>query len=509
MRDTNQKLKVALLTNFPDLMIPPLMKSNHQLVGVIEYGSIKKGRIKSILRQVFWLLSKRKLVPNIKKLCEKNHIKYRAEGLKLSEELPQWLEKLSADVIVLYSAPLISQKIIDTAKIGCLNIHPSLLPKYRGPRPISWMAKDFDLEGGSSVFFVAKKSDTGDIVSQKKFSINPGLSHYQTGVESLQQCGLPALLEALDAISKGTHQRIVQPENSPTAYAKHCSNQEYWDFIDWQQWPMQHTWHFMRCLPFWNIQLNKLSGWKKYLEWEICNYEHTNTSLHTPGNLVENGNKLYFAHKEGQINLKPVLNPLKIAKKLITHKKSSAPADLTTAIRRPKISELGDLFFAACKALPTTVDYKLARYLVTAHEHECFILLEGRKIAAFCFYGLNPETKTLWFNYFGTDPDCRSKGYGNLMLSFLENFASENGYNKTAIIIHLFKATNVGAQKFFSREGYEKFAIEGNEKSVHYIKTLPNQKSEIKIRSEKKSFMAKTIKLGILSLEIIKLISSK
>jgi methionyl-tRNA formyltransferase len=515
MTNSHKALRVVLMTHFTDLLIDPILKSPHQLVGVIECGHQKTGRIKNVLRLIYKLFTTGKIPQNTEKFFHNNGIAYRAETNRLSNDLALWLDKLSADVMVLYSAPLIPEELIDLTRLGCLNIHPSLLPKYRGPRPIIWMAKNYDLEGGATVFFVDKHSDTGPIVEQKSLNLTAGNSHHQTGQELLFKCGIPALLESLDLVASDKHQLQNQTKQSPTEYARRCTDQEYWDFIDWENWTLPHVWHYMSCIPFWNNKLQTLNGWKKFLDWEINHYKQTDNQPYPPGQLISENKELYFSHKDGIITLKPIMNPIKIVKKLLT-KQANLPApesntDLQPIVKigRPKTSELGKLFFAAIKALPTTIDCKLARYLITAHHHECFVVYENDKIVGFCFYGLHPDRKTLWYNYAGTDPDCRSRGYGSLMMQYMEQFAVENGYNKTGIIILLYKATNVGAQKFFSREGYKKHLIKDKTDSLNYIKTFESSSSEIKIKPEKKSIFSKTFYLAILAVEIIALISTK
>ncbi|MFK5891759.1 MAG: formyltransferase family protein, partial [Pseudomonadota bacterium] len=165
MTNKSTQLRIVVMSYFPEFILAPLLNSPHKLIGLISFEA-KKGLLKTTLRHVYWLLTRFTLAPNNEKICQKNNIAYRIESGKLGDDLSNWLEDLSADIMILYSAPMIPQKIVDTTKIGCLNIHPSLLPKYRGPRPIVWMAKDYDLMGGASIFFIDKGSDTGNIVNQ-------------------------------------------------------------------------------------------------------------------------------------------------------------------------------------------------------------------------------------------------------------------------------------------------------------------------------------------------------
>ncbi|MFK5986462.1 MAG: GNAT family N-acetyltransferase [Pseudomonadota bacterium] len=178
-------------------------------------------------------------------------------------------------------------------------------------------------------------------------------------------------------------------------------------------------------------------------------------------------------------------------------------------IRKPKQNELGKLFFAIIKTLPTTIDYKLARYLITSQSHECFVVIVEGNITGFCFFGLSGEEKTLWYDFLGTDPEFRSKGHGRLLIHHLEEYAIENGYDKVGIIIHLFNASHAGAENFFNRESYHKEAIKDNTQSFFYIKNLENVSNTIKEKSQPRSIISKTLYLVILSFQIIALIAKK
>ena len=117
----------------PDFAVPVLeaLIKNHQVVAVVSQPDKPKGRGK-------------KLQPTpVKAVAEANNIPvYQPERIK-DDEFVDFLEKIEADIYVVVAyGQLLSQRILDIPKYGCVNVHGSLLPKYRGAAPIQWSIID-------------------------------------------------------------------------------------------------------------------------------------------------------------------------------------------------------------------------------------------------------------------------------------------------------------------------------------------------------------------------------
>ena len=83
------------------------------------------------------------------------------------------IEQINPDLIVSVNwRRLVPKRIFQLPKLGMINIHPSLLPKYRGMSPINWVVINGETESGITVHFVDETADTGDIILQKKFTIS-------------------------------------------------------------------------------------------------------------------------------------------------------------------------------------------------------------------------------------------------------------------------------------------------------------------------------------------------
>ena len=129
------------------------------------------------------------------------------------------LENIAPDIIVVAAfGQIIPKKILDMPKYGCINIHASLLPKYRGAAPIQQAVIDGEKESGVTIMRMGTGLDTGDMISK----VVVPLDKEETGgslFDKLAQAGASLLTETLPSIEDGTASYEVQPEESPTPYA--------------------------------------------------------------------------------------------------------------------------------------------------------------------------------------------------------------------------------------------------------------------------------------------------
>lgn len=118
-----------------------------------------------------------------------------------------------------------------TIPSGSINVHSSLLPKYRGAAPINWAILDGEAETGVSIMYMAKELDAGDVILQKSTPIGDK-EDAQALTVRLAELGAEALSEAVTAIGSGTATRTPQPENGGT-YASMLSREM--SPIDWSR----------------------------------------------------------------------------------------------------------------------------------------------------------------------------------------------------------------------------------------------------------------------------------
>lgn len=155
----------------------------------------------------------RKLVPSAVKLVAESHSIPHFQPEKASMMIPT-LESLQADffVVVAYGE-ILTQKVLDLPKVACVNVHASLLPKYRGAAPIQRAIIEGQKETGITIMHMVKKMDAGDIILQLSLPIEISASYGSLELE-MRMISSIALLKALDQLKKGTATRQVQDENA-------------------------------------------------------------------------------------------------------------------------------------------------------------------------------------------------------------------------------------------------------------------------------------------------------
>lgn len=112
---------------------------------------------------------------------------------------------------------ILSQENLDVPKIGTVNVHASLLPKYRGSAPINWAIIHGETETGVTTMMTDKGMDTGDILLQREVEVLPGENAGQL-VDRLAKVGAELLIETLGAIERGDCPRRRQEESEATYF---------------------------------------------------------------------------------------------------------------------------------------------------------------------------------------------------------------------------------------------------------------------------------------------------
>ena len=153
------------------------------------------------------------------------------EKLKGSKELEEIIA-LNADIIVTAAfGQLLPVELLESPIHGCLNVHASLLPAYRGGAPIHQAVIDGQTKTGVTIMYMAQKLDAGDIITQKSIPIE---HEDTTGIlfDKLSIVGRDLLKESLPLILDNKHERIVQDESQVT-FARNISREQ--ERIDWSK----------------------------------------------------------------------------------------------------------------------------------------------------------------------------------------------------------------------------------------------------------------------------------
>jgi len=209
------------------------------------------------------------------------------------------IKSLTPDLIVVVAyGKILPPELLPLPKFGAINVHASLLPKYRGAAPIQWALLKGETETGVTVMQIAETLDTGDIILQAKVAVDPK-DTAETLLDKVFSQGAQTLLKAIDQIKNGTAKRIPQKEAEAT-YAPLISKES--GEIDWKKstteinnrvralvpWPVAHTFYKGQMLKIWKAEPVSVPG--KY----------------KPGEIIGAGEELIVAGEPGGLNLAEV-----------------------------------------------------------------------------------------------------------------------------------------------------------------------------------------------------------
>ncbi|RLC47836.1 MAG: methionyl-tRNA formyltransferase [Candidatus Cloacimonadota bacterium] len=133
-----------------------------------------------------------------------------------SEHSLDRIKDANPDLIVTVAfGSFLKNRLLSIPRYGCISLHPSLLPKYRGPSPINWAIFNGEKETGNTIFFINRRMDAGDIIFQRSIEIT-NEDNFGTLSEKLSKQGAKDLLYAISLIEEDNYQPIPQQEEEAT-----------------------------------------------------------------------------------------------------------------------------------------------------------------------------------------------------------------------------------------------------------------------------------------------------
>ena len=153
-------------------------------------------------------------VSPVKKFAEEKGLQIlQPEKVRKNEEFISKIRDLKPDVIcVVAYGKILPKEILDIPKCGCINVHGSLLPKYRGAAPIQWAVLNGDKETGITTMYMDVGMDTGDMILKEKVTIGDDETTGELW-DRLAKIGGELLVKTLKEIENGTAKRIKQGED--------------------------------------------------------------------------------------------------------------------------------------------------------------------------------------------------------------------------------------------------------------------------------------------------------
>lgn len=194
-----------------------LIGSNHHLASVVTVPDKPKGR-------------GQKLSPSpVKRFASDHNLKVLTPGNLKDDNFVQTLRELKPDLMVVVAFRILPEVVFSIPPLGTINLHASLLPKYRGAAPINWAIMNGESKTGLTTFYIKKKVDTGDIILQREMDIHPE-ENFGELHDRMAQKGAEVLLETLELIERGEVKVLKQDDSKATPAPKitpeHCR-------IDW------------------------------------------------------------------------------------------------------------------------------------------------------------------------------------------------------------------------------------------------------------------------------------
>ncbi|MCB2199009.1 methionyl-tRNA formyltransferase [bacterium] len=196
-----------------------LLASDHEVVGVVTGPDKPVGR-------------GRKLTPTVikQRALDEGLPVLTPERLKDQDFLDDYAE-WEPEVAVVVAFRILPREVFDLPRHGTLNVHPSLLPKYRGPAPLNWAIIKGERETGVSIIRISEKVDGGGVVLQDRFPLDPTITAGELS-EKASKLGADLIVEALEGLEESRLKPIPQDEAMVTKAPKLSRDDGK---IDWTQ----------------------------------------------------------------------------------------------------------------------------------------------------------------------------------------------------------------------------------------------------------------------------------
>ena len=270
----------------PDFAKESLQKlylSGHEILAVVTNQDKPKGRGMKLLASP------------VKEFALENNLKiFQPEKIKNNQEFIEEIKKLNPDVIcVVAYGKILPKEILDIPKFGCINVHASLLPKYRGAAPIQWAVLNGDKVTGVTTMYMDVGMDTGDMILKEEVQIG---ENETTGElwERLSKIGADLLVKTLEQIQNGTATREKQGNDFTIAP---MLNKEMAK-INWDKQTAKEIKDLVRGLNPIMGAYTFLNG-KKIKFWKVEVANSTNIIVDTSIDIIKNGTIILANPKDG------------------------------------------------------------------------------------------------------------------------------------------------------------------------------------------------------------------
>lgn len=191
----------------PEIAVPSLerlISDGHDLCAVVTQPDRPKGRGKKLA------------FSPVKEAAMRHELEILQPEKASQPDFLDRLRELNPDLIVVIAfGQILRKEVLDLPKYGCVNVHVSLLPKYRGAAPINWAIINGEEKTGVTTMFMDEGLDTGDIIKTREFSLDDEINAGQLH-DIMMEEGADVLSQTVTAIEDGTAERIRQNDDEST-----------------------------------------------------------------------------------------------------------------------------------------------------------------------------------------------------------------------------------------------------------------------------------------------------
>lgn len=280
--------------DFAQESLKSLVENNYKVIGVVTNPDKPKGRGMKLVAS-----------PVKEYALEKNIPVYQPIKVRNNKEFIDKIKNLNPDVIcVVAYGKILPKEILEIPKYGCINVHASLLPKYRGAAPIQWAVLNGDKETGVTTMYMDVGMDTGDMILKEKVEIGEDETTGELW-DKLSKIGGELLVETLKQIENGTAPREKQGEDFSVAP---MLNKEMAK-IDWENKTAQEIKNLVRGLNPIMGAYTFLNGSKiKFWKVDIANnigYDEDNIQIFRNGTVLVSDQRdgLFIKTKKGILSV--------------------------------------------------------------------------------------------------------------------------------------------------------------------------------------------------------------
>lgn len=274
--------------DFAEKSLEAIYNSGHEILAVVTNPDRPKGRGMKMVSSP------------VKEFAVSKNLKiYQPEKVRKNIEFIEEIKKLQPDVIcVVAYGKILPKEILDIPKLGCINVHGSLLPKYRGAAPIQWAVINGEKVTGVTTMYMDIGMDTGDMILKEEVSIGEDETTGELW-DKLSEVGAKLLVKTLSQIEDGNAPRLPQGEDFTMAPMLNKDMSK----IDWNSKTAKEIKNLVRGL-------NPIMGTYSYLDdkkikfWKVDVLPLENENVEN-GTILKSNSKdgLYIKAKDGVIKV--------------------------------------------------------------------------------------------------------------------------------------------------------------------------------------------------------------